>query len=246
MNILNNFKPSTYLDTLDKLLSKKQLSDYNKSKIEEIKKYVNKIKPYLSNNNYLNIRDDIYTIVEKLNEIEEKQQPDNNNSNNSNISNNNNNNSPQERESKITYQDIKILFHIISILSIITFITLLFTNNLYGTYEKWFLILIASFIGLILIYMFWITIKSYYNFKNIQKNNILSPIKKIFSIFFYFDILNTILLISLFAGLILIIVKYKKIRISSSDGDSDEEEDFQVDCNCNICKEYYAKPYNTY
>jgi hypothetical protein len=110
--------------------------------------------------------------------------------------------------------------------------------------------------------MFWSKKKLYDNFKKISMIRIInslsnkSILEKNVKYLFYFDILNTILLISLLTGLILIIVKYKKIRISNkkysssynsdSDGDSDEEEDFQVDCNCNICKEHYAKPYNTY
>jgi len=142
----------------------------------------------------------------------------------------------------------------------ITFITLLFINNLHGTYKKWLLILIAIFIGLILVYMFLNIKKSYNFFSNFKKKKTHddSLFYPFFKINLFFNILNTILLISLFAGLILIIVKYKKIRISNkkysssydndsdNDSDSDEEEDFQVDCNCNICKEYYAKPYNTY
>lgn len=109
--------------------------------------------------------------------------------------------------------------------------------------------------------MFW-NIKKSYNFFTYDSSTF--KIEKSSDTLFYsfykinlfLNILNTILLISLFTGLIIIIVKYKKIRISNkkysssynsdNDDDSDEEEDFQVDCNCNICKEYYAKPYNTY
>lgn len=39
----------------------------------------------------------------------------------------------------------------------------------------------------------------------------------------------------------IIITTSNKIIITNK-----KHENFQVDCNCNICKEYYAKPYNTY
>ena len=45
--------------------------------------------------------------------------------------------------------------------------------------------------------------------------------------------------------LIIIVIKYRKIKITNKKY-LDDDENFQVDCNCNICKEHYAKPYNTY
>jgi len=76
MNILKILDETwAHIDTLDELLSKKQLSDYNKSKIEEIKKYAKEKDDLIKK--YPNIKDDIqdeiYTLLQKLNDIKKKE-----------------------------------------------------------------------------------------------------------------------------------------------------------------------------
>lgn len=64
-----------------------------------------------------------------------------------------------------------------------------------------------------------------------------SPPNNFFILYTIFIILSIIFCIILS----IIIATSNKIIITNK-----KHEEFQVDYNCNICKEYYAKPYNTY
>ena len=65
---------------------------------------------------------------------------------------------------------------------------------------------------------------------------------------------NSFLIIYLFLlfclGLFNIYLVYRGcqyyLNYNDNDDDEDDQEDFQLECNCHLCKEHYARPYNTY